>query len=60
MDIKLRKAAQEYIDILNSGPNAWGQHTHPKTGEVSHSFLLRISLLFGKENVDNALKELGL
>ena len=60
MDIKLRKAAQEYIDILNSAPNAWGQHTHPKTSEVSHSFLLRINLRFGKENIAEALKELGL
>ena len=51
----LQTMVKEYIETLNSTPNAWGQHYHQGTGLVSHSFLQRIYDMHGKKETNAAL-----
>ena len=51
----LQTMVKEYIETLNSPPNAWGQHYHQGTGLVSHSFLRRMYEAYGTEETNAAL-----
>ena len=32
----LHQDAQDYVNVLNSQPNGWGQHVHPQFGQSHH------------------------
>jgi len=41
---------QEYVALLCSEPNGWGQHVHPEYGQ-SHFMLIYMAKKWGKEQV---------
>lgn len=49
----LTEAVQEYIDVLNSPPNGWGQHVGPKGRSDYHLYLIYKE--FGKDLTDAEL-----
>jgi hypothetical protein len=53
-------AAREYAALLNSRPNALGQHVHPRWGQ-SHNYLWQMYKTFGEAEsraaIDAAFKE---
>jgi hypothetical protein len=51
-------AAREYVATLNSPPDGWGQHKHPRLGQ-SHHVLLAILREFG-EDAGNAAIDAAL
>lgn len=57
----LDQMAQEYVETLNSLPNAWGQHIHKKTGLKSHQLLNHITEIYGndatRKAIDNAFND---
>ena len=55
--MNIKEDCQEYVDLLNSAPNGWGQHIHPKHGE-SHWMLHYLFLKYGKGEVDACLDTL--
>ena len=50
----LPEMAEEYVKLLNSPPNGWGQHIHPKYGN-SHRMLLAMRNRFGLEETNKAI-----
>ena len=50
----MEKQCQEYVDLLESPTNGWGQHMHPIHGQ-SHFFLMFLFKTYGKENVNKWL-----
>ncbi len=53
--INLREACEEYIDLLNSPPNGWGQHVHPIYGQ-SHNLLFKLWKDWSKKEVEDCLQ----
>lgn len=45
-DKTVNQWAKEYVDLLNSPANGWGQHVHPRYGE-SHSMMFAMLQIFG-------------
>ena len=46
MEKKLKKLAREYVGLINSPPNGWGQHVHPVYGQ-SHAMLWHMIKTYG-------------
>ena len=51
----LQTMVKEYIETLNSPPNAWGQHHHQGTGLPCHMYLTHICKTHGREKTYAAL-----
>jgi hypothetical protein len=54
---KLVQDCREYVDLLNSPPNGWGQHIHPIHGE-SHHFLRVLYDNYTWETVNGTIKDI--
>lgn len=52
----VEEAAETYIATLESRPNAWGRHRHPRYGD-SHSVMYLMSSAFGRRTFENAVDE---
>lgn len=52
-----RLLCQEYVDLLGSPPNGWGQHVHPIYG-ASHSMLWYLYRNFGQDKTESILNEM--
>lgn len=50
----LEQRVREYVDVLYTPANAWGQHAHPQQGR-SDTMLYRIVSEFGAEEARKAL-----
>lgn len=46
MEKTLEELAREYVDLLNSTPNAWGRYVHPIYGQ-SQAMLWHMIQTFG-------------
>jgi hypothetical protein len=46
MEKTLEELAREYVYLLNSPPNGWGQHVHPIYGQ-SHAMMWHMIKTFG-------------
>ncbi len=53
--LNLKEACQEYVDLLLSPPNAWGQHIHPTYGQ-SHNLLEKLWNEWGRKEVEDCLQ----
>ena len=51
---ELDSEAREYVDLMNSPPNAWNQNVHPTRGN-SHVVLRRLYDSFGQDNANTAI-----
>lgn len=58
MEKTLEELAREYVELLNSPPNAWGQHVHPTFGQ-SHAMLNAMIKAFGDMETFAAIHEAG-
>ena len=56
-DPSLGEMCTEYVDLLNSPPNGWGQHIHPRHGQ-SHLMLRVICTRFGTEETNAKIAEI--
>lgn len=54
----LKDLARQYVDLLNSPPNGWGQHVHPMYGQ-SHAMLWYMIKTFGDIETHWAIHEAG-
>lgn len=52
----MNKEIKDYINLLESAPNGWGQHVHPTHGQ-SHNMLHYLKLKYGGETVRSVLDE---
>ena len=46
--INLREACEEYVNLLETPPNGWGQHIHPVHGQ-SHNLLAHLYKNWGEK-----------
>ena len=53
-----KKAAKNYVDCLNSAPNAWGQHIESTTGLFSHAYLRKMRQVCGESLLDSEIDKL--
>lgn len=50
----LNDMARDYVELLNSAPNGWGEHVHPTYGP-SHHMLSHMFRTFGHANANRAI-----
>jgi hypothetical protein len=50
----IQQDAKDYVDLLDSAPNGWGQHVHPQYGQ-SHNMLWIMHERHGKAQFDAAV-----
>ena len=55
--INLHEACIEYVELLNSPPNGWGQHIHPVYGQ-SHNLLRKLYNGWNKALVDETIEKI--
>ena len=53
--INLREACEEYVDLVQSPPNAWNQYIHPTYGQ-SHNLLLKLWNEWSEKEVQKCLQ----
>ena len=51
----IRTACEEYVALLDSPPNGWGQHIHPIHGQ-SHNLLRKLYNDWSEEKVKDCLQ----
>ncbi len=54
-DQTVEDMAAEYVDLMHSPPNGWGQHVHPEYGQ-SHHVLHYMAKKFGTPQTTHAIK----
>ena len=52
--INLIEACEEYVNLLETPPNNWGQHIHPVHGQ-SHNLLAHLYKGWGKDEVKKCI-----
>ena len=52
--INLRAACGEYVNLLETPPNGWGQHIHPVHGQ-SHNLLAYLYKNWGEKEVKKCI-----